>query len=210
MRPPRTNAGAGAQRVRCFLDPADWLCDLLQAQGGPKFHKTVLLVFHNRFPADELKLCASLRVSIEACVLEQGLLTNWNREANLERLCYGFPNDCYSLCVEEVLTCIDTVIVDHKRSRSFYRSRCAAAFDADTAAWLASRAGGQGKVWRISCDMFLQTPCASAFRHHILLHCFACSAERGLKRSGRALEICLFFFVLLAAETEASRDPAEC
>ena len=117
MRPPHSNPGAKNVRVRRSIEPADWLCDLLQQQGGPDFHKAVLYSFQTRVPADELKIYGLLRLSTRNCVFEQGTLTNWNREANLQRIYYGLPSDCYSLCIEDVHTCVDAVTINHKRSR---------------------------------------------------------------------------------------------
>ena len=115
VRPP--HADAGTKRVRRILEPADWLCDRLQQQGGKDFHKDVLFSFQTAIPSDELKVCALLRISDRSCVFEQGPLTNWDCEANLQRMYYGLPSDCYSLRIEDVHECVDDISINHKRSR---------------------------------------------------------------------------------------------
>ena len=116
-RVKQSHPAAGSKRVRRCLEPAPWFCDRLQQQGGEGFAQTALYNLHSRPPADDLKVCALVKLSSRGCVFDRGSITQWNREAHLQRSYYEFPADGYTLHIENVLSCVTAPAIVHKRSR---------------------------------------------------------------------------------------------
>ena len=120
VRPP--HCGVGRKEVRRYLETRQWFCDALDRAGGADFHKKVLyqcqpqLILSSK--KDDLKLHGLVQLSTDECVFEDGVLTNWSAEDELQRHYYGLPADAYSLHVQSVRKCTEPVAVHHKLSRA--------------------------------------------------------------------------------------------
>ena len=101
VRPP--HRGVGAKSFRRCLETRPWFCDVLDRAGGADFHKTVLYQCQSQQAAaalskqQDLKLHGLVQLSTDGCAFENGALTNWSAEDELQRHYLWFASRCLQL-----------------------------------------------------------------------------------------------------------------
>ena len=112
-------------RCRRSLEPSEWFCDLLQKHGGDQYPQEVLYSFNSAVSrvkqseqqVEGFKLHALVKISSEGGCCENGPLTQWDRECNLQKSLHDAPLDAYSVSIRDVRTCVAMQHVFHKASR---------------------------------------------------------------------------------------------
>lgn len=114
-------------RIRAKVPPTGWLRERLCKHGGSKFDTSVLaclggasrdkLISRSDLTGAGAPVLALLKVGTAGAVCDHGVMTLWSQEAEVQRGYYGWPDDCYTLRVEQVWHCIDEELLHHRKHR---------------------------------------------------------------------------------------------
>lgn len=115
----------GPQRPRRQLPAEPWLEALLDEVGSPGWARACMYVHAGQAILNESSKEAGWVVTIQglACVTPRncshntGPLTDWHREASIQREYYSYPLDDYDLSIEECCNCAETGTIHFKVSR---------------------------------------------------------------------------------------------